>query len=107
VPDVDGTPIFAQYSPDFGRGGTDVAPHAHVAAQNPDHQQKRKVRGDEMDRTTAALFHPQPELWPIGWSSGINRILLFSASEIGKKTVGCGGVSHLHGWDNIFVLFEK
>ncbi len=49
MPDVDGTPIFAQYSPDFGRGGTDVAPHAHVAAQNPDHQQKRKVRGDEMD----------------------------------------------------------
>ena len=71
MPDVDGTPIFAQYSPDFGRGGTDVAPHAHVAAQNPDHQQKRKVRGDEMDRTTAALFHPQPELWPIGWSSSV------------------------------------
>ncbi len=49
VPNVDGTPIFAQYLPNFGRGGTDVARHARVAAQNPDHQQKRKARGDEMD----------------------------------------------------------
>ncbi len=71
MPDVDGTPIFARYLPDFGRGGTDVAPHARVKVLNPDHQQKRKARGDEMDRTIVALFHPQPKLWPIGWSSGV------------------------------------
>ncbi len=49
MPDVDGTPIFAQYLPYFGRGGTDVAPPVRVTVQNLDHQQKRKARGDEMD----------------------------------------------------------
>ncbi len=49
VPDVDGTLIFARYLPNFGRGGTDVAPHVHVAVLNPDHQQKCKARGYEMD----------------------------------------------------------
>ncbi len=44
---ADMSPTFP--TKDFGRGGTGVAPHVHVAAQNPDHQQKRKARGDEMD----------------------------------------------------------
>jgi hypothetical protein len=88
-----GTPIFTRYLPNFGRGGTDVALHARVAAQNPDHQKKRKARGDEMDRTTAALFHPQPELWLIGWSSGVSPC--WSDLRVTIATLSCRTLEHL------------